>query len=195
MNKKVLFIVIAVVLVAALLIFGLSASKEEVEQPIETQQPVELEESPEPVETKAPYVPSEDKGVVDNPFLDDNEPTPSPVVTPQPTPIVLPDPTPVILPDPTPVATPSPTPVATAKPSPTAAPVPTEKPEDNSTDQTVTAYEAYSSMSGQQQMEFMNSFGSMEQFFAWYNNARAEYEALHPSIEIGSDGVIGPVGN
>lgn len=55
--------------------------------------------------------------------------------------------------------------------------------------QELTEYEKYNAMSGEEQMAYMQSFDSIEAFFTWYNNAKAEYEAAHPDIEI-SDGVI-----
>ncbi len=48
-----------------------------------------------------------------------------------------------------------------------------------------TEYEKYLAMSGAEQQAFFESFGDPAEFFAWLNNARAEYEALYPGIEIG----------
>ena len=48
-----------------------------------------------------------------------------------------------------------------------------------------TEYEKYLAMSGDEQQAFFESFGDPAAFFAWLNNARAEYEALYPGIEIG----------
>ena len=48
-----------------------------------------------------------------------------------------------------------------------------------------TAYEQYMAMSGEEQQALFESFGDPAEFFAWLNNARAEYEALYPGIEIG----------
>lgn len=45
-------------------------------------------------------------------------------------------------------------------------------------------YEAYHAMSGAEQKAYLESFESIEAFFEWYNAAKAEYEAAHPSIEI-----------
>lgn len=53
----------------------------------------------------------------------------------------------------------------------------------------LTEYEKYNAMSGEEQMAFMQSFDTIEAFFAWLNNAKAEYEAANPAIEIG-DGEI-----
>lgn len=52
-------------------------------------------------------------------------------------------------------------------------------------------------MSGEEQQEFFESFDSVEAFFEWYNEAKAKYEAEHPSIEIGGDGKVdaGGLGN
>ena len=50
----------------------------------------------------------------------------------------------------------------------------------------LTEYEKYQNMSGAEQKAFMESFGSMEAFFAWLNNAREEYEASIKSIEAGN---------
>ena len=52
-----------------------------------------------------------------------------------------------------------------------------------------TAYEAYEAMSAAQQRDFMMSFETIEKFFDWYNNAKAEYDKAHPDIEIG-DGKV-----
>ena len=52
-----------------------------------------------------------------------------------------------------------------------------------------TEYERYLAMSGDEQQAFFESFGDPAAFFAWLNNARAEYEALYPGIDVG-DGVI-----
>lgn len=53
--------------------------------------------------------------------------------------------------------------------------------------QPLTEYEKYNAMSGEEQMAYMQSFDTIEAFFVWYNNAKAEYEALHPDIVIGND--------
>ena len=46
-----------------------------------------------------------------------------------------------------------------------------------------TDYERYHSMSGAEQKKFMDSFGSIEAFFEWYNNAKTEYDALIEKID------------
>jgi len=58
-----------------------------------------------------------------------------------------------------------------------------------STEKELMEYERYLKMSGDEQMQLISSFGSVEAFFEWLNNAKAEYEAANPEIEIG-DGAI-----
>lgn len=53
----------------------------------------------------------------------------------------------------------------------------------------VTEYERYHSMSGEEQTAFILSFPTVEDFFAWLNNAKAEHERLKPGVEIGSGSV------
>lgn len=60
---------------------------------------------------------------------------------------------------------------------------PAEKNPDTPAKET-TEYEKYLAMSGQQQKAFMESFDSIEAFFEWLNEAKAEYEAANPAIEI-----------
>ena len=64
---------------------------------------------------------------------------------------------------------------------------PTEEENQGSTG--TTAYEDYLNMTGEQQLAFMQSFDSMEAFFAWLNAAKAEYEAQNPGTDVG-DGNI-----
>ena len=54
----------------------------------------------------------------------------------------------------------------------------------------LTEYEKYMEMSGADQKVYMESFDSIEAFFNWLQNAKAEHEAANPSIEIGVDGKI-----
>ena len=60
---------------------------------------------------------------------------------------------------------------------------------DSGTEGAVT-YESYNAMSGEKQQEFIDSFDSIGDFVAWYNDAKAEYEAMHPGVEIGNGDVI-----
>ena len=53
----------------------------------------------------------------------------------------------------------------------------------------MTQYEWYHSLTGEQQMAYMETFESMDAFFAWYNAAKEEHEKERPSIDIG-DGYI-----
>lgn len=45
-------------------------------------------------------------------------------------------------------------------------------------------YELYNAMTGDQQVQFYESFKNPADFFTWYNNAKAVYDAAHPDIEI-----------
>ena len=67
----------------------------------------------------------------------------------------------------------------------------TTQPEDEGVDihPDEMTYEKYNAMSGEEQLAFFNSFASMEDFVAWYNAAKAKYDAEHPDIEVG-DGNI-----
>lgn len=60
--------------------------------------------------------------------------------------------------------------------------------EDAEDDGEVT-YEEYIAMSGAEQQKYLESFDSIEAFFAWYNAAKEKYDKENPSIEIG-DGSI-----
>lgn len=51
-------------------------------------------------------------------------------------------------------------------------------------------YEQYNALSAEEQEEYFNSFKSVEDFFAWYNKAKQEYEANQNYTEIGGDGNI-----
>lgn len=50
-------------------------------------------------------------------------------------------------------------------------------------------YEEYMNMSGEDQMAYFESFASVEDYFAWYNEAKAAYDKQNPPIEI-EDGSI-----
>ena len=50
-------------------------------------------------------------------------------------------------------------------------------------------YEAFIAMTPAQQRAYMESFESIDAFFAWYNAAKEAYEKDHPAIDVG-DGVI-----
>ena len=49
-------------------------------------------------------------------------------------------------------------------------------------------YEEYNALSAEEQEAYFNSFDTIEDFFAWYNKAKAEYEADQDYIEVGGDG-------
>ena len=59
----------------------------------------------------------------------------------------------------------------------------TEKP-------TTLSYEEYNALSGEEQEAYFNTFDSIEDFVAWYNTAKQEYEASVTQIEIGGDGEV-----
>lgn len=50
-------------------------------------------------------------------------------------------------------------------------------------------YEAFQNMSGVEQKAYMESFDSVEAFFEWLNNARAEHEAGQSSVLVGDEPV------
>lgn len=52
-----------------------------------------------------------------------------------------------------------------------------------------TSYEWYNSLSGAEQVNFFNTFESMEAFVNWYNSAKAEHDALHPDVEVGNGSI------
>ena len=56
--------------------------------------------------------------------------------------------------------------------------------------QGVTEYERYTAMNGEEQQAFVESFGSMEDFFEWYNAAKKEYEASKKDVEISGNEII-----
>lgn len=51
-------------------------------------------------------------------------------------------------------------------------------------------YEDYIAMSGAEQQEFFMTFANPADFFTWFNDGKAAYDAAHPSIEIGGNGSI-----
>lgn len=53
-----------------------------------------------------------------------------------------------------------------------------------------TEYEKLLEMSGEEQQAFMESFESLDAFFAWLEEAKAEYAAKNPGIEIGEGGIV-----
>lgn len=57
------------------------------------------------------------------------------------------------------------------------------------------SYEEYWAMSGTEQQAYYESFPSVEDFFNWYNEAKAEYEASHPEAGEGDrpDINVGPL--
>lgn len=55
-------------------------------------------------------------------------------------------------------------------------------------------YEEYQNMSATEQRAQMEAFGSIDEFFVWYDTAKKKHEAENPGIEIGGGGVVNPGG-
>jgi len=57
------------------------------------------------------------------------------------------------------------------------------------------SYEEYWAMSGTEQQAYFESFPNVEDFFNWYNEAKAAYEASHPEAGEGDrpDINVGPL--
>lgn len=89
-----------------------------------------------------------------------------------------------------PAASSAPSTAPSASSAPTTAPGGTQGSSGTDSSNGEVTYEAYQAMDGTQQKEFYDSFDSVEAFFAWYNAAKEKYEAEHPAIEIGGDGVV-----
>lgn len=69
------------------------------------------------------------------------------------------------------------------------------KPEDTEPDYSFDpskplTYEEYLALDEMRQLAYFNSFSNPADFFAWQLNAKAEYDAKNPSIEVGGDGNI-----
>ena len=50
-----------------------------------------------------------------------------------------------------------------------------------------TVFERYCNMTSREQYAFYKSFASRQEYLEWYAAAEAEYAALHPTIEVGSN--------
>lgn len=74
-------------------------------------------------------------------------------------------------------------------PETTTPPEQTEPSEPESEEPAYLTYEAYQAMGSAEQMAYMNSFPSIDAFFAWYNSAKAQYEAENPPIDVGDGNV------
>ncbi len=67
------------------------------------------------------------------------------------------------------------------------------KPEDTTPPETgsgITEFEWYIALSGEEQLAFYNTFPSAKEFMEWYNAAKAEYDALHPTETVPNDGNV-----
>ena len=45
-------------------------------------------------------------------------------------------------------------------------------------------YEEFAELSGKEQREYFDTFASIEDFFVWYEEAKAEYIAAHPDADM-----------
>ena len=50
-------------------------------------------------------------------------------------------------------------------------------------------YEQYTQMTDAEQTAFRDAFDSLDDFFAWYNEAKDEYDEQNPSIDVGDGSV------
>ncbi|MBR5285012.1 MAG: S-layer homology domain-containing protein, partial [Clostridia bacterium] len=60
----------------------------------------------------------------------------------------------------------------------------------NTSDSSKMTYEKYNAMTAAEQQAYFNTYKNPSDFFAWYNAAKAEYEASQERIEIGAGGTI-----
>ena len=82
-------------------------------------------------------------------------------------------------------------PTETAKPTEPAKPeetTPAIQPTQPSANEQM-GYEKFHNMSGADQQAYMGTFENLDMFFAWYNQAKAEYEAANPPIDVGNGSV------
>lgn len=57
------------------------------------------------------------------------------------------------------------------------------------TESQITDYEWFEALSADEQAAFVNSFSSAIAFIEWYDNAEADYVALHPVIELNGESI------
>ena len=50
-------------------------------------------------------------------------------------------------------------------------------------------YMTFQNMSAADQQAYMGTFANLDLFFAWYNQAKADYEAANPPIDVGDGSV------
>lgn len=67
--------------------------------------------------------------------------------------------------------------------------LPPESEQPAAPDYTLTEYEKYQQLSPTEQKAYMDSFGSIDAFFDWYNTVKEAHEAQKPPISVG-DGSI-----
>ena len=61
--------------------------------------------------------------------------------------------------------------------------------DDPTDDKSEMDFETFINLSQEEQLVFFNGFETMNDFFAWYNAAKAEYEEQNPGIDIGDGNV------
>ena len=183
-----------ITLVLALMMLMLAACGKKVNEPVEINQGTETTPVVEEVATEEPV-----SGVVDNPFdeeLDATEATEEDVVVRDPdesSGLLEPDEED----DPASATKPSVKPTEPTKPTePSTKPTePADKPStgngsgNNTSSSGEMSYEKLQSMSAAEQQAYMNSFGSIDEFFAWYNAAKEEYDSSKDEIEVGNGSI------
>ena len=187
MNRNMILVTM---LVFALLLAGCNKQQE----PVETMAPTEVVTEPA-VEETVPDVTV--PGLERSEFDDVTEPTAEETLPEETIPATEPEvtskpsdsgkPTQTNKPE---VAEPEATKPEATEPKPTE-PKPTEpKPtEPKPTEKNESEYESFQNMDASQQKEHMDSFGSIDEFFDWYNKAKEEHEAANPPIDVG-DGTV-----
>ena len=107
------------------------------------------------------------------------------------TPTAKPTATPTAKPTATPTAAPTATPTAKPTATPTAEPTATPTPEPTSTpsESQELSYEEYNALDADAQKAYYESFANVADFFAWYNQAKAEHEQKNPPIIIGGGSI------
>ena len=62
-----------------------------------------------------------------------------------------------------------------------------ESSEKENSDKAEVSYEEFMELSAAEQQKYMETFADIESFFAWYNQAKVEYEKEHPPIILDGD--------
>ena len=165
-----------VCMIAVLLLILAGCGKQNVEESTTAAPETTVEVAAEPTVTEESI-----PGVEDSIFDDETEPT---VEETQPQTEAT---EPAETTKPTEAPKPSETTPPTEAPQPSETTPPTETPQPETKPQS--EYETFQNMSAADQQAHMESFDSMDAFFDWYNNAKAEYEAANPPIDIGNGSI------